>query len=214
MLLAAGDAIKRKQAALKAAREDAPRPAARARRRRRRRARRRRRTRRQPRRPRRPPRRPRRRCACMTSTRCSGSRCRCTRRAACCGSMAAAGGGGEQPAGLFDDDSGALHLYGAAPDPGWAQPARAACRGAARRRGRRARVEHSRSRPTAAPAAGAAAARRRRGRRAPQRACRALRAPPPLTATRMLLESLGYAEAEQVAVEGGGKIDFTAASSH
>ena len=113
---------------------------------------------------------------------------------------AAAGGGGEQPAGLFDDDSDALHLYGAAPD-GWGgrNPPELACCAVLRFGDEGgARVEQLAVAPDRRADgwerrlldAAEAAARRRSARAV------ALRAPPPLTATRMLLESLGYAEAE------------------
>ena len=113
---------------------------------------------------------------------------------------AAAGGGDEQPAGLFDDDSDALHLYGAAPE-GWGgrNPPELACCAVLRFGDEGgARVEQLAVAPDRRAdgwerrllGAAEAAARRRSARAV------ALRAPPPLTATRMLLESLGYAEAE------------------
>ena len=85
---------------------------------------------------------------------------------------AAAGGGGAQPAGLFDDDSDALHLYGAAPD-GWGgrnPPGLACC--AVLRFGDEggARVEQLAVAPDRRADGWGGAARRRRGRRAPRSA--------------------------------------------
>ena len=210
MLLAAGDAIKRKQAALKAAREDMLREdgmlpkrddddgdalaaavagsaAASAAR------------------PRRPPRRPRRRCACSTSTRCSGSRCRCTRRAACCGSATRRrrrAATTRSPPASSTTTATRSTCTARRRTPGATCPSSRAARCCALAT-RALRVEQlavapdrradgwgGGSTPPRPPRAAAA--------RAPSRAA------PPLTATRMLLESLGYAEAEPGWLSRGG----------
>ena len=119
---------------------------------------------------------------------------------------AAAGGGDAQPAGLFDDDSDALHLYGAAPD-GWGgrNPPELACC-AVLRFGDEGGARVERSRYARPPRRRPAAARARRRRRAPpQRARRRARR---RRSPRRACCSVARLRRGQAGVEGGGKIEF------
>ena len=165
-----------------------------------------------------PPRRPRRRCACTISTRCAGGAALYT--AGCLLRLrhaTAAAGGGARSRGLFDDDSDALHLYGAAPD-GWGgrNPPEPACC-AVLRFGVEgdARVEQL----AVAPDRRADGWERRlldaAEPRAPPQRARAAGAPPPRSPRRACCSSRSATpRPSPVAVEGAGRVDFTAVHSH